>query len=76
MKPLLDFDDAGATDDHPAKGVTVGDIRAWYDEFERLRGENRTLFEEHRIAMSLLRENTNTLNDVAAERDDLRRQLS
>ncbi len=37
MKPLLDFDDAGAQDDHPAKGVTVGDIRAWHDERERLR---------------------------------------
>lgn len=36
MKPLLDFDDAGASDDEPAKGVTVGDIRAWHDEHERL----------------------------------------
>jgi hypothetical protein len=36
-RPLLDFDDAGAQDDHPAKGVTVGDIRAWFDEIERLR---------------------------------------
>lgn len=30
---LLDFDDAGAGDDEPAKGVTVGDIRAWHDAF-------------------------------------------
>lgn len=37
MKPLLDFDDAGAADDHPARGVTVGDIRAWYDEMEQLQ---------------------------------------
>lgn len=31
MRPLLGFDDAGATNDHPAKGVTIGDIRAWHD---------------------------------------------
>jgi hypothetical protein len=31
MKSFLDFDDAGAGDDHPARGVTVGDIRAWHD---------------------------------------------
>lgn len=31
LRPLLDFDDPGAGDDHPAKGVTVGDIRAWHD---------------------------------------------
>lgn len=37
MKALLDFDDAGAGDDHPARDVTVGDIRAWHDEMERLR---------------------------------------
>jgi hypothetical protein len=37
MKPLLDFDDAGASDDHPAKGVLVGHIREWYDEMERLK---------------------------------------
>ena len=42
-RPLLDFDDAGAGDDEPAKGVTVGDIRAWHDEIERLRAENEQL---------------------------------
>lgn len=31
MRPLLIFDDAGASNEHPAKGVTVGDIRAWHD---------------------------------------------
>lgn len=31
-RKILDFDDAGAGDDHPAKGVTIGDIRRWYDE--------------------------------------------
>jgi hypothetical protein len=31
LRPILDFDDPGASDDHPAKGVTVGDIRAWHD---------------------------------------------
>ncbi len=36
MRPLLDFDDAGASDEEPAKGVTVGDIRAWYDAYDDL----------------------------------------
>lgn len=31
MRALLIFDDAGANNDHPAKGVTIGDIRAWHD---------------------------------------------
>jgi hypothetical protein len=39
------------------------------DVIERLQAENKTLFEEHRIAMNLLRENTATLESVAAERD-------
>lgn len=37
MRDLLEFDDAGASGDEPAKNVTVGDIRAWHDEIERLR---------------------------------------
>lgn len=37
MRKLLDFDDAGAADDHPAKGVCIGDVRAWHDEMERMR---------------------------------------
>lgn len=37
MRPLLDFDDAGAQDDRPAEGVTVGDIRAWFDQMESMR---------------------------------------
>ncbi len=36
MRAILDFDDAGACDDEPAKGVTVGDVRAWHDEIKRL----------------------------------------
>jgi hypothetical protein len=36
-RPLLDFDDFDADDDEPAKGVTVGDIRAWHDDNARLR---------------------------------------
>lgn len=36
IKPLLEFDDAGASDDEPAKGVTVGDIRAWHDQYDRV----------------------------------------
>lgn len=33
-KSFLEFNDAGAQDDEPVKGVTVGDIRAWHDEQE------------------------------------------
>lgn len=43
MRDLLEFDDAGASDDEPAKKVTVGDIRAWHDEFERLRSSLRAI---------------------------------
>jgi hypothetical protein len=38
LRYLLSFDDPGAEDDHLAKGVTVGDIRMWHDEIERLQG--------------------------------------
>jgi hypothetical protein len=37
LQYLLSFDDPGATDDHLAKGVTVGDIRMWFDEMTQLR---------------------------------------
>jgi hypothetical protein len=36
MRDLLDFDDAGASDNEPAKGVTIGDIRAWHDKIEAM----------------------------------------
>lgn len=36
MRSLLDFDDAGADRHQPVTGVTVGDIRSWFDEIERL----------------------------------------
>lgn len=29
---LLEFDDAGAPDDEPVKGITMGHIRHWHDE--------------------------------------------
>ena len=35
MRRILDFDDAGAKDDELAKGVTVGNIRAWHDATEK-----------------------------------------
>jgi hypothetical protein len=41
MRALLDFDDAGATDDEPVKGVTVGDIHAWHDRVEELEAALR-----------------------------------
>ena len=35
-RPFLDFDDAGASDEEPAKNVTIGDIRAWHDQYDML----------------------------------------
>jgi hypothetical protein len=32
----LDFNDAGAGDDEPVKGVLQGHIREWHDEIDRL----------------------------------------
>ena len=40
MKQFLDFDDAGAQDDEPVKGVTMGDIRAWHDYHVELEHES------------------------------------
>jgi hypothetical protein len=37
MRDPLDFDDAGADDDEPAKGITIGDVRAWHDEMQSMR---------------------------------------
>jgi hypothetical protein len=31
VKELLSFDDHGASDEHPAKGITIGHIRRWFD---------------------------------------------
>lgn len=59
-RELLDFDDAGAEDDHPAKGVTVGDIRGWFDEIEQLHAA----LQEARIVM---REWAEIREEVAAE---------
>lgn len=39
---IINFDDAGADDDHPVKGITMGHIRRWFDraeEFELARAE-------------------------------------
>lgn len=41
MKQPLDFDDAGAADDEPIKGITAGDIRRWHDELDNLRSALR-----------------------------------
>jgi hypothetical protein len=31
---IINFDDAGANDDHPVKGITMGHIRRWFDAVE------------------------------------------
>ena len=33
---IISFDDAGAEDDHPVKGITMGHIRRWFDRVEQL----------------------------------------
>lgn len=47
MKRILDFDDPGASDDELAKGVTVGDIRAWHDCLEKTREVASKPLKEH-----------------------------
>lgn len=46
LNEILEFDDAGAGDDHPAKGVTMAHIRAWFDEVSRLEGKIADLQDE------------------------------
>jgi hypothetical protein len=56
-KTFLSFDDAGASDDEPVKGVTVGDIRAWHDQYDRLLSswaECRDLLSKERAAYTKL----------------------
>ena len=36
-KRPLEFDDPGADDNEPVKGIVMGEIRAWHDQIERLR---------------------------------------
>lgn len=36
---ILEFDDPGAGDDEPVKGITMGDIRAWYDSYVELESD-------------------------------------
>lgn len=36
---ILEFDDQGASDDEPVKGVTMGDIRAWHDSYAELESD-------------------------------------
>jgi hypothetical protein len=35
-RSFLDFDDPGAGDDEPVKGITAGDIRAWHDQYDNI----------------------------------------
>lgn len=37
---ILEFDDPGASDDEPVKGVTMGDIRAWHDSYAELEHDS------------------------------------
>ena len=48
---LLEFDDAGASDEEPVKGVTMGHIRHWHDECVAMESES------HRDYQSLEAEN-------------------
>lgn len=42
---ILEFDDPGASDDEPVKGVTMGDIRAWHDSYVELEADAHRLRE-------------------------------
>lgn len=75
MRPLLDFDDAGAQDDEPAKGVTVGDIRAWHNDrelhsahYDRILAswaECRSLLSNERRETALLRAERDAADEVS-----------
>jgi hypothetical protein len=39
IRSILEFDDPGASDDEPVKGVTMGHIRAWHDSYAELDGK-------------------------------------
>lgn len=36
---LLELDDPGAPDDEPVKGVTMGHVRHWHDEYAEMESE-------------------------------------
>lgn len=36
---ILEFDDAGASDEEPVKGITMGHIRAWHDSYVELESD-------------------------------------
>lgn len=70
-KSFLEFDDAGASDNELAKGVMVGDIRAWHDQYDRmlttwaecrslLSGERRRNDELVRVLMKIKGYNVDT----------------
>ena len=54
------FDDAGAQNDEPVKGVTAGDIRAWHDQYDSLLSswaECRDLLSKERAITAKLVQN-------------------
>lgn len=55
MKQLLDFDDAGAGDEEPTKGVLVGHIREWHDERDRLRTGLEAAIRAAKLALFVIR---------------------
>ena len=73
MRNLLEFDDAGATNNEPAKGVTVGDIRAWHDNYSDLEHDAhrdyQSLEAECGKLASLLREARQYVSDAGSDED-------
>jgi len=44
-KEIITFSDAGAPDDHPVKGITMGHIRRWFDVVEEYEARLRIIAE-------------------------------
>lgn len=42
---IISFDDAGADDDHPVKGITMGHIRRWFEQAEEYEVRLRIIAE-------------------------------
>jgi hypothetical protein len=70
MKTLLSFNDAGASDDEPVKGIIQADIRAWHDAESHLLLsviKNAIEISKARTQMSDMQSETLRLEEVVAD---------
>lgn len=81
MRDLLEFDDAGAADDEPVKGVTVGDIRAWHDRQEFVATKWQDAMDKWEECLNKIDQMHDALGnliglcDLVSGRDDIPREI-